>query len=916
MPLILVDGQGVVLATDGADWPAPLPRPFAAGTRLLEPLAALALAGDGSAHALRALLDDVLQRRAERGDSALPAGWRARVRRVAEGGLGRAWLQLDCPPGLPAAPASPSLPTGQGAGGGSWRVPAVGVDAGEPDDEVAALRAALQAAERRLDVVQSVAALGTWHVDLASGRSRFSPETYRILGLDPARGPLRSAVIRERVHPDDLPRLLADRTRAYAGEPLVASLFRFFRGDGDVRWLETRVSHEAAAPGCPAGIFGTVRDVTDTVQTRQDLDRHRDRLEELVVSRTVQLAEASERAEAASRAKSAFLAHTSHEIRTPLNVIVSLAHLMHHDAAGTRQHTRVQAIEQAARHLSSIIDDVLDLARNEARVPGVQPVPVHPDLVLAEAAVMLRPQAQRQGVQIEVDANAAAGPWPPLRGDTARLRQALLNGVRHVLVGATDGRVVLRATLLADHADAGGDCEQLPVPAKVPWLRFEIDGPSSATPAADADVNRTSLQRLVTLLGGQAGVLRLDDGTRRCWFTAQVTTGDGVPDVAAAAGNAAEQLRQRHAGRRVLLAEDDDVSQMAMVELLSDAGLLVDTADDGREAVDMASRRPYALILLDLRMPRLDGVAAARTIRTLPGHQGTPLVAVTANAFIEDREACRAAGMSDFLPKPVDVPRLYALLLHWLDAAPHVGTAWADGSRSVAAWASPTAPPAWLTPRPVLAVAPLPPPGLAAPAAADHGSRPSPWDAPHGPSSPGPAGLVGAVGPAQAAALHHPPQAAAAQHPAAASDPGHTVSRPPVNAPGAALAGVTTADAMAPLLGLEGVDAAGGLASVGGKPAVYRRLLSVFGSTHDGDAAQAQRLLADGDGEAVGRLAHRLRGSAATLGLIDIETAAAALEGALDDGAAPTAASTAELAQALAEALDGTLQRLREALLA
>lgn len=894
MPLILVDGQGAVLATDGADWPAPLPRPFAAGTRLLEPLAALALAGDTTAQALGTLLDDVLQRRAERGECALPAGWRLTARRVAEGGLGRAWLQLERPQAPSSAPAPPPWPAVAAA---------VETRAGTPDDELTALRAALQAAERRLDVVQSVAALGTWHVDLASGQSRFSPETFRLLGLDPARGPLRSAVIRERVHPDDLPRLLADRTRAYAGEPLVTSLFRFFRGDGETRWLETRVSHEAAAPGCPAGIFGTVRDVTDTVQARQDLERHRDRLEELVVSRTVQLAEASERAEAASRAKSAFLAHTSHEIRTPLNVIVSLAHLMHHDAAGTRQHMRVQAIEQAARHLSSIIDDVLDLARNEARVPGVQPVPVHPDLVLAEAAVMLRPQARQQGVELEVDPDAAAGPWPPLRGDAARLRQALLNAVRHMLMGAVDGRLVLRAALMGegkvdprpDHEPRQAmDAQAEPLAtARLPvaWLRFEIDGPpAAAAPAADVDsgrdVNRVSLQRLATLLGGQAGVLRLNDGTRRCWFTAPLTADDAAADAGAAPGNPAERLRQRHAGRRVLLAEDDDVSQMAMVELLSDVGLLVDTADDGREAVDMASRRPYALILLDLRMPRLDGVAAARTIRTLPGHQTTPLVAVTANAFIEDRDACRVAGMSDFLPKPVDVPRLYALLLHWLDAAPAAGASWADGTRSLAAWASPTAPPAWLTPRPMPAVAPLPPPGLA---------RDLPADA-----APG---LLPTLGP----------------DPAGPVPPAHRPSARPAEAfaaPAAPLAGVTTADAMAPLLGLEGVDAAGGLASVGGKPAVYRRLLSVFASTHEADATQARSLLAAGDGEAVGRLAHRLRGSAATLGLIDIETAAAALEAALDEGALPMAPATTELAQALAEALDGTLQRLREALLA
>ena len=124
-------------------------------------------------------------------------------------------------------------------------------------------------------------------------------------------------------------------------------------------------------------------------------------------------------------------------------------------------------------------------------------------------------------------------------------------------------------------------------------------------------------------------------------------------------------------GRRVLLAEDDDINQMAMQELLADVGLEVDTAGDGHEAVDHASRRAYALILLDLRMPRLDGVGAARTIRALPGHQATPMVAITANAFDEDRQACRAAGMNDFMAKPVEVQRLYEVLLAL--AGPRIG---------------------------------------------------------------------------------------------------------------------------------------------------------------------------------------------------------------------------------------------------
>lgn len=265
---------------------------------------------------------------------------------------------------------------------------------------------------------------------------------------------------------------------------------------------------------------------------------------------------------------------------------------------------------------------------------------------------------------------------------------------------------------------------------------------------------------------------------------------------------AAEQLRQRHAGRRVLLAEDDDVNQLVMVELLSAVGLAVDTADDGHQAVDRACSGAHALILLDLRMPHLDGIATARTLRTLPGLQATPIVAISANAFDEDRQACRAAGMDDFVAKPVDVPLLYERLLHWLDA----------GAASVAR---------------------------------------------------------GGPLPADAASV-------------------------------------------APLLGVEGIDAIGGLAAVGGKAAVYRRLLGVFADTHAGDGERLQQQVQRADAAAAAALAHRLRGSAATLGLIDVETAAAALEGAIDDGV--DAAALPLLAQAVVDALADTLARLQAAL--
>lgn len=451
---------------------------------------------------------------------------------------------------------------------------------------------------------------------------------------------------------------LADRLQrlASAGDADAAALHRALVDllAGQLTWSEHdhgawRITLQACAPGSVAAVVL----VAARAPAPAELRRHHERLEELLVSRTVQLAEASEKAEAAGRARSDLLAHASHEIRTPLNAIVSLSHLLGLGLADVEQRRRVQTIEQSARRLSQLFDEVL---------------------------------AQALG-------DAAAAPAPPA----------------------------------ASPVDAG------------------------------------------------------------------------------------EQLRQRHAGRRVLLAEDDEINQLALRELLSMVGLEVDTAGDGLEAVERATGGGYALILLDLRMPRLDGIAAARALRTLPGLQATPIVAITANAFEEDRRACRAAGMNDFLSKPVEVSPLYQVLLRWLDAHP-------DGARGSA-----RTPPV------------------------------AEWPA--------------------------PPDAATS---------------------------------LLPLFGLEGIDAAGGLAAVGGKAAVYRRLLQVFVDTHAGDGARLRQHVQCGDPAAAGALVHRLRGSAATLGLVDVETAAAALESAIDDGTDPAVLPL--LAEAVAGVLADTLGRLHAAL--
>ena len=690
------------------------------------------------------------------------------------------------------------------------------------DALVQQLRCQLETAERRLAMVQAVADLGSWQSDADGQHLHFTEHTHRVLGLDPGIGPIGRATIRSRVHPDDLPVLRAARDRLLAGEA-VTTRFRFRRDDGQEVWLESRATFEPARGDRPPVLLGTVRDVSDQVRLQHDLERRRDRLEELVVSRTVQLAEASERAEAAGRAKSAFLAHTSHEVRTPLNVTVSLSHPLGRSEGDPARRLRLQAVEEAARHLSSIVDDLLDLARAEGSRMTLRRQPLSPDQLLNEAATVLAPLAAERGHVLML--RPPSGSVPPLAGDGARLRQALLNAGRAVLTGTGRGTVVLG--LVVDAVQDGRAS-----------VRLEVRGPTPLSPDAfEGDTNLVALQRLARVLGGAAG--QRADGT--IWLTAGLDLVDEQP--ASGPPDAEQAIRQRHVGRTVLLAEDDAVNQMVMRELLLDVGLRVDVADDGQEAVARASERGYALVVLDLRMPRLDGLSAARALRALPAHRDTPLIAITANAFEEDRNACRVAGMNDFLPKPVDVQRLYQVLLHWLDA--HAPTATETAA-----------------------------PG------------PAPAAMPQGPAPALPAASAEVSVPATAGA----PVAVQAAPPHPALD--HPLIRP--------------------LLALEGLDAMGGLSSVGGRPELYRRLLTLFVDTHRLDGARLHELVDQRRFDEAGALAHRMRGSSATLGLVDVETACAALEHGLDGPDGPALAGL--LAQDVAQALRDTLDRLTQAL--
>ncbi|WP_119153321.1 PAS domain-containing hybrid sensor histidine kinase/response regulator [Caldimonas tepidiphila] len=423
--------------------------------------------------------------------------------------------------------------------------------------------------------------------------------------------------------------------------------------------------------------LAVMEDVTEKKRIGRELDRHRHHLEELVASRTAQLAEARERAEAANRAKSAFLANMSHEIRTPLNAILGLTHLLRRDGVLPRQAERLSRIEDAGRHLLSIINDVLDLSKIEAGRLELEHTDFALDAVLDHVASLIGPEAEARGLRIEVD-SAGVPTW--LRGDPTRLQQALLNYAGNAIKFTEQGGITLRVRLLGEAGDAlrlrfeVQDSGIGIAPEKQAQLfeAFEQADPSTTRRYGGTGLGLAITRRLARLMGGEAGLDSEPGRGSTFWFTARLERGrETVPQAVTPSGVRAEQaLQQRPGGARVLLAEDNAINREVLLDLLRGVGIEGVAAGSGREVLERLRAGRFDLVLMDIQMPEMDGLTATRELRRMPQFARLPVIALTANVFTEERRACAEAGMDDFVGKPVDPDVLFSALLRWLPEPP------------------------------------------------------------------------------------------------------------------------------------------------------------------------------------------------------------------------------------------------------
>ena len=449
------------------------------------------------------------------------------------------------------------------------------------------------------------------------------------------------------------------RSLGFAGLTIVA----FLLGGAILAWLFSRQVQDALATLGAATEAATAGDLDAQAPLTgpREIVRLADQFNRMQKAR--------KEAEAATHAKSVFLANMSHEIRTPLHVIIGLGHLLRRDLKDPLQQGRLNQIATTSDHLLAILNDILTLSKIEAHRLVLDHGDFRLDTVLDKAMRMSEGPALEKKLKLVADVAPLARNLA-LNGDALRLAQVLINLCGNAIKFTDQGEVRLEVACLAEAADSvtlrfsvtDTGIGIAPRDQARVFQAFEQADSSTTRAHGGSGLGLAISQRLVGLMGSTICVdSRAGAGST---FHFDLVLPRATGRVAETTVNAAAATD--FSGRHVLFADDHALSQEILFEMLEDLGCEVDVASDGAEAVACAQLHSYDLILMDMQMPKMDGIAAARAIRELPEHRDTPIIALTANAFAEDRQRCLAAGMNGHIGKPVTPGTLATALAQWL----------------------------------------------------------------------------------------------------------------------------------------------------------------------------------------------------------------------------------------------------------
>jgi PAS domain S-box-containing protein len=567
----------------------------------------------------------------------------------------------------------------------------------------------LRASETRWQFALEGVGDGIWDWDLQADEIFYSKQWKTLLGY---REDEISSTLGEwdsRLHPDDRERCYAELDDYLTGKtPIYQSEYRIHCRDGSYKWVLDRGQViEYDSDGKPRRIIGLHSDITERKQAEQ------------------QLRDAKEAAEFADRAKSNFLALMSHEIRTPINGVLGLAHLMQQTQLDGQQQEYLTNLRHSAQSLSQIVNDILDFSKIEADKLSLDTIKFELDEVIDRLKAVLALKASEKHLNLQFEIGETVPRW--LIGDPLRLGQVAINLVGNAIKFTDRGSVTIRieerdrtdTTTRLQFTVRDTGIGLTPAQIKILFEPFTQVDPSASRRQSGTGLGLTICQRLVELMGGTIQVqsepgqgstfcfeltLEYDETNDQDPYQDRSPKSLDLPDQGAYRKNteytyatnfsitpSKNELPNKTSstnissmtypptrsilhGASVLLVEDNDVNQLVARKVLEQLGMKVELAVNGRKAIAQVLHRRYDLILMDVRMPEMDGLEATRRIRRLSelGNVQTqylktvPIIAMTAHAFESDQQRSLQAGMNDHLSKPIDPETLRKTLTDWI----------------------------------------------------------------------------------------------------------------------------------------------------------------------------------------------------------------------------------------------------------